>query len=175
VANSTPNDAAQHIASSLIPWTYAICEQEGHRTRVVSNHLIAESLLLKRRYVVTCDLLQERMDWEEEVGVIVREHLLADAGESLEAHPSIDTLEWQLGAPTIGVLFVLHKDKVPNLKPTRALFRVIGGTRRTTGELSAAIKVNLRTWAARSGLGHAPEVGIVTLLYVPPAGEAFRG
>jgi hypothetical protein len=73
------------------------------------------------------------------------------------------------------VLFVLHKDKVPNLKPTRALFRVIGGTRRTTGELSAAIKVNLRTWAARSGLGHAPEVGIVTLLYVPPASEAFRG
>jgi hypothetical protein len=129
VANRTPNDAAQHIASSLIPWTYAICEQEGHRTRVVSNHLIAESLLLKRRYVVTCDLLQERMDWEEEVGVIVREHLLADAGESLEAHPRIYALKWQLGAPTIRVLFVLHKDKVPNLKPTRALFRVIGGTR----------------------------------------------
>jgi hypothetical protein len=115
VANRTSNDAAQHIASPLIPWTYAIREQECHRTRVVSNHLIAESLLLKRRSVVAGDLLQERMDWEEEVGVIVREHLLADAGESLKTHPRINALEWQLGPPTIRVLFVLHKDKVPNL------------------------------------------------------------
>jgi hypothetical protein len=82
---------------------------------VVSNHLIAESLLLKRRSVMAGDLLQERMDWEEEVGVIVREHLLADASESLEPHPSVDTLKWKLGASTIRVLFVLHKDKVPNL------------------------------------------------------------
>ena len=75
------------------------------------------------------DLLEQRMDRDEEVSVVIGEHLLADAGESLQAHPRIDTLKWQLSAPPIRVLLVLHKDKVPNLKPTRALFRVIGGTR----------------------------------------------
>ena len=34
--------------------------------------------------------IDEHMDWEEEVHVIVRDHLLADAGEPLKTHPRIE-------------------------------------------------------------------------------------
>ena len=60
------------------------------------------------------DLAHRRMDRQEEVGVVVGEHLLRDAGETLKAHAGVDALERKLGAATIRVLLVLHKDEIPH-------------------------------------------------------------
>ena len=83
------------------------------------------------------------MDRHEEVGVVVGEHLLADARESLKAHPCINALKGELGAATISVLFVLHKDEVPDLQPAWALLRVIWCAVFPARKLSPAIKVDL--------------------------------
>ena len=83
------------------------------------------------------------MDRHEEVGVVIGEHLLADARESLKAHPCVNTLEGELGAAPISVLFVLHEDEVPDLQPAWALLRVIRCAVFPAGEISPAIEVDL--------------------------------
>ena len=83
------------------------------------------------------------MNRHEEVGVVIGEHLLANARKSLQAHPCVNTLEGELGAAPISVLFVLHEDEVPDLQPARALLRVIWCTLLSAREISPAIKVDL--------------------------------
>ena len=110
---------------------------------MIRNHLVAETLCLKLLCAVPGDLAQCGMDRHEEVGVVIGEHLLADARESLQAHPCVNTLEGELGAAPISVLFVLHEDEVPDLQPARALLRVIRCAVFPARKLSPAIKVDL--------------------------------
>ena len=143
MANGTTNDATKHVATPFIPGPDPIGEEEGDGSRVIRNHLVAEALRLKLFRPVSGDLAQCGVNRHEEVGVVIGEHLLADACESLKAHPCVNTLEGELGAAPISVLFVLHEDEVPDLQPARALLRVIWRTVFPAGEISAAIKVDL--------------------------------
>ena len=110
---------------------------------MISNHLVAETLCFKLFCGVPSDLAQRCVDRHEEIGVVVGEHLLADARESLKAHPRVNALKGELGAAAISVLFVLHEDEVPDLQPARALLRVIRCAVAPARKLSPAIKVNL--------------------------------
>ena len=143
MANSTTNDAAKHVATPFISGANSVGEEEGDGTRVVCDHLVAEALRLKLLRVLPCDLAQCGVDRHEEVGVVVGEHLLADARESLKAHPCVNALKGEFGAASISVLFVLHEDEVPDLQPARALLRVIRCAVAPARKLSPAIKVNL--------------------------------
>ena len=142
---------------------------------MIGDHLIAEALRVKLRHGVLGDLAHCGMDRQEEVGVVVGEHLLRNAGEALQTHAGIDALEREFGASPIWVLLVLHKDEIPHLEPTRAVLGVIWQTVGTTREVCAAIEVDLGAGAAGACLGHAPEVCIVPLVDVAPSCEAIGG
>ena len=143
MANGTTNDAAKHVATPFISGANPVGEEEGDSTGVIRNDLIAKALRLKLLCAVAGDLAQCGVDWHEEIGVVIGEHLLTDARKSLKAHPCVNTLEGELGAAPISVLFVLHKDEVPDLQPARALLRVVRRTVAPTGELSTTIKMDL--------------------------------
>ena len=169
------DDAAQDVATTFVPRTNAVGEQEGDGARVVGNHLIAEALRIKLGHGVLRDLAHCSMDRQEEISVVVGEHLLRDTGETLEAHAGIDALEWEFGAAAIGVLLVLHEDEIPHFEPTRAVLRMIWEAVRPAGEVGATIEVNLGAGAARARLRHAPEVRIVPLVDITPARESIGG
>ena len=175
MAHRAADDATQDVATTFISRPHAVGEQEGDGARVIGNHLIAEALRVKLRHRVLGDLAHRRMDWQEEVGVVVGEHLLRDAGKALKTHARIDALERKLGASTIWVLFVLHEDEIPDLEPTWAMLGVIWEAVGATREICATIKVNLGAGATRACLRHAPEVRIVPLVDVTPSCEAIGG
>ena len=54
--NGTTNDAAKHVATPFISGANSVGEEEGDGTRVVCDHLIAETLCLKLFRPVPCDL-----------------------------------------------------------------------------------------------------------------------
>ena len=56
MAYGTTNDAAKHVASPFISGANSVGEEEGDGTRVVCDHLIAETLCLKLFRPVPCDL-----------------------------------------------------------------------------------------------------------------------
>ena len=92
---------------------------------MIGNHLIAEALRVKLGHRVLRDLAHRGVDRQKEIGVVVGEHLLRNAGEALQAHAGIDALEREFGASAIRVLLVLHEDEIPHLEPTRAVLGVI--------------------------------------------------
>ena len=128
MAHRAADDAAQDVATTLIPRSHAVGEQEGHGARVISNHLIAEALRVKLGHRVLRDLAHCGMDRQEEVGVVVGEHLLRNAGETLQTHAGIDALEREFGTSAIRVLLVLHEDEIPHFEPSRAVLGVIWET-----------------------------------------------
>ena len=142
---------------------------------MVGNHLIAEALCVKFRHGVLRDLAHRGMDRQEEVGVVVGEHLLRNTGESFKAHAGVDALEREFGAAAIGVLLVLHEDEIPHFEPTRAVLRMIWEAVRPAGEIGTTIEVNLGAGAARTRLRHAPEVRIVPLVDITPTRESIGG
>ena len=175
MAHRAADDAAQDVATPLIPRSHPVGEQEGDGARVIGNHLIAEALRVKLGHRVLRDLAHRRVDRQEEVGVVVGEHLLRDAGEALQAHAGIDALEREFGASAIRVLLVLHEDEIPHLEPTRAVLRVVWETVGAAREICATIEVNLGAGAAWARLRHAPEVRIVPLVNVAPACQSIGG
>lgn len=123
--DGAPDDPTKHVAPSLVARSNPVGEQEGHGARVIGDHLIAEASRFELVRTVTCDRSERSMDGHEEIGVVVREHLLAHAGESLQPHAGVHALEGEFGSTTVGVLFVLHEDEIPDLQPARAPLRVV--------------------------------------------------
>ena len=175
MAHRAANDAAQDVATPLVPWSHAVGEQEGDGARVIGNHLIAEALRIKLGHGVLGDLAHRGVNRQKEVGVVIGKHLLRDAGKTLKAHAGVDALKWKLGAAAIRVLLVLHEYEIPHLKPTRAVFRVIWEAVGAAGEVCTAIEVDLGAGTTRTRFGHAPEVRVVPLVNVAPSCESIGG
>ncbi len=140
---------------------------------MIGDDLVAESLGLEGLRIVAQQVSHGGVDRREEVRVVVRGHPLDDAGEALQAHASVDRLHRQRHARAIGALLELHEDQVPDLKPAWAMLRMVRHAVRPFTELGSSIEMDLRAPPARAGLGHPPEVGVVALFYVAPAGDPF--
>ena len=113
------------------------------------------------------------MDRGEQIRVEVARHLLEDAGQALQPETCIDARERQ-GHATRGALVELHEDQVPELEPARAALGVVRDALRALGEVGAAIEVDLAARAARSGVGHPPEVAVVARVDVAPDRHSVR-
>ena len=113
------------------------------------------------------------MDGYEEVGVVVGGHALQHRGQALEAHARIDGLEGQLRTRPLERLVELHEHEVPDLQPARAGLGVVGHAARAFRVLDAAVEVDLAVGSAWAGVSHAPEVVVVAVVDVTPAGHAF--
>jgi hypothetical protein len=116
---------------------------------------------------VAQQLAHAGMDRREQVRVVVRRHLLEDARQALEAHPGVDARERQRDA-TVGQLVELHEHEVPDLEPARAVLEW-SGMQCGPSDSCGRVEVDLAARAARSGVGHPPEVVVVAVVDVAPA------
>ncbi len=166
VADGPPDELAQHVAATLVRGQHAIRDQERCGSRVVRDDLVAEALLLERVRVVAEQLAHPRVDRCKQVRVVVGRHLLDDAGQALEAHAGVDAGERE-GDATVRPLVELHEHEVPDLEPARAVLGMVGNTVRPFAQMRAAVEMDLAARAARTGLGHPPEVAVIAAVDVP--------
>ena len=115
VADPSPQDATQYVAAAFIGGKYAICQQEGHRTRVVREHAVADAFF-RIRVVVAADDLGDAIEHRrEEVGVVVGIRTLKHRGNSLESETCIDRRGRKRSELARGVTIELHEHQVPEL------------------------------------------------------------
>ena len=168
MADRPAQDPAQDVAATLVGRQDVVGDQEGDRPRVVGDDLVAEALGLERLGIVADQLAHPGVDRGEQVRVVVGGDLLEDARQPLEAHPGVDAGERQRDAP-VRSLVELHEHEVPDLEPARAVLAVVRHALGALGELEPTIEVDLAARAARSGVGHPPEVVVVAGVDVAPS------
>ena len=175
VPHRATHDPAQDIARAFVGGVDFLPDQEGHRPRVIGDHLVAEALALDRLGIVADEGREALDDRHEQIGPVVRIDALQDRRRSLEAHPRVDALEGQRRQRAVGGAVVLHEDQVPEFEPARTRLRVIRDAFGSLAELGAPVVVQLAARSARSGIGHLPEVVVVPDRDVPPAHDPIRG
>ncbi len=174
VAHGTPDDAAQHVAASLVRRHHAIGDEEGDGPRVVGDDLVAEALALEGIGVMLEQLAHARVDGHEHVGVVVGGRVLQHRGEAFEAHAGVDRLEGQLCPWPLDRLVELHEYEIPDLQPARAGLGVVGHAAGPLGILLPAVEVDLAVGSAGTRVGHAPEVVVVAVVDIAPSRHALR-
>ncbi len=174
VAHRAPNDAAQHVAGTLVRRGHALGQQEGHGARVIGDHLVAEALALDGLGVVTDELRQALDDRHEQIGPVVRVDALDCGRQALEPGAGVNALEREGREGPVRRPIELHEDEVADLQPARAVLRMVRDALRPLGELDTAVVVQLAAGPAGAGLAHAPEVLLVADRDVAPAHEPLR-
>jgi len=172
--DGAPQDPPEHVAATLVRRKHAVGDEERHRPRVVSDDLVAEALCLEVVRVVRQQIAHPGVDRRKKVRVVVRRDLLEDAGEPLEAQAGVHSGGGQRRQGSIEGELELHEHEIPDLQPARAMLRVVGRTEVTLAELLAAVEMDLRARPRRAGISHPPEVLLVSVLPVAPAGDALR-
>ena len=157
VAHRAAQQAAQHVAAALVAREDAVGDQEGHRARVVGDDAQRGRRLLVGAVVGAGDLLGERHEVAQDVGLEVRVHALQDRGDALEAHAGVDVLLGQRHERAVLGAVVLHEDEVPVLEVAVAV-AADRAVRAVAAELRALVVVELRARAARAGGAGGPEV-----------------
>ena len=107
-------------------------------------------------------------------------HVLADHGQTLQAHAGVDVLLGQLGVVALAVVVELGKDVVPDLHIAVAVAAglAVGAA---AAELLAAVVIDLRAGAAGTGavlpevvfLAHAVDAVLRDAHFVPPDVEGL--
>ncbi len=115
----------------------------------------------------------------EEVDFVVRVHVLLDRRQPLEAHAGVHARRRQRRHRELavgGLLPVeLHEHEIPDLDVAVAVF--VGRTRRPAPDRRSVVVEDLRARAARTGVGHLPEVvaRVLGALVVADAHDALGG
>src|SRR5690606_16371445 len=87
---------------------------------------------------------------------VVGMHALQHGGNALEAHAGVDTGFGQRFHVAGGIALELHENEVPDFDVAIAVF--FGRTRRPAPHVVAVVVENFGARAARTGVGHLPEV-----------------
>ena len=115
VADGSPKDATEDIASPFVRRKDAVGEQEPYGPGVVGQDAVAHRTLGRRGVGAShhlFDPLEERL---EEVGVVVRVGLLQDGGDPLQPRAGIDAWRGKRMQRSFRVPIELHEDQVPEL------------------------------------------------------------
>ena len=86
VADGAADDAAEHVAASLVPGNDAVDDQEGAGADVVGDHLQRIVREVLRPGLARCGADQVA----EQVDLVVRVHALQHRGDALQAHARVD-------------------------------------------------------------------------------------
>ena len=175
VAHGPADQAAEHIASTLVRWLHALADQEGHGPTVIGHHLVAEALRLDGLRIMAQVPGQSVDDRREQVGQVVAVHPLQDRGHPFEAHAGVHALERQRAQGAVRRPIELHEHQVPELEPARAVLRMIRNAFGSLAELGAPVVVDLAARPAGTGVGHLPEVVVVARRDVSPADDTIGG
>mmetsp|Transcript_14965 Transcript_14965/g.41000 ORF Transcript_14965/g.41000 Transcript_14965/m.41000 type:complete len:731 (+) Transcript_14965:541-2733(+) len=161
VPHGTPQDAAEHVAATVIGWNGPICEGDSQRADVVSDHTICHVhevrvSLANLTSVWPCAslLLDISKDTRKDVSVVVASLVHEHRRHTLEAHTCVDALGWELGEGAIDLPVELHEDIVPDLQDVW----VVHVDQRCGISPADAVVVDLCAWAAGTGVAHLPEV-----------------
>ena len=149
MAHCPADDAPQHVAAALVGRQYPVRDEEGDGPGVVGDDLVAEALRFEGVRVVAQQLQQPRVEWREQVGVVVAADTLDHRGEALQAHAGVDALEWQRHPLAGRPLVELHEHQVPDFQPARTVLAVIGDALRALGQVCATVVVDSRCTGRR--------------------------
>ena len=149
VADSTAQDAAQHVAAAFVRGQDAVHDHDGHGTGMVSDDLERDIRLLVFAVLDACNFGSVFDNRIKEVRLEVRLLVLNDGSETLEAAARIDVLMGEVLVGTVFLTVVLREDEVPDFKVTVAVAADSAG-RFAAAALFAKVDVNLGVRTARA-------------------------
>ncbi|KAG0924107.1 hypothetical protein G6F32_014040 [Rhizopus arrhizus] len=152
MAQGAADDTAQHVTAAFVGRQHAVDDQERTGADVIGDH--AQRLVLQvGRTGQLRRLADQRL---EQVDLIVGMHVLQDRRQALQAHAGIDTGARQARHVAGGVALELHEHQVPDFDEAVAV--LIRGARGAAGDMVAVVVEDLGARAARTRVGHLPEV-----------------
>ena len=109
----------------------------------------------------------------EQVDLVVAVHVLQHGGQALHAHAGVHARLRQLVHHARFVAVELHEHQVPDFNEAVAVF--LGRARRAAPDVGAVVVEDLGARAARTHVGHLPEVvrGVARALVVADADDAL--
>ena len=158
--DGTTQQAAQHVAATLVRGQDAVGDHERDRTAVIGHDAQAQIGGLVLAVFDAGQTLAHADQAAQHVGIVVVRDALHDGGHALKAHAGVDVLGLKRGQRTVLLAVVLGEHAVPILKEAIAIAtRLAVGIAATY--LGALIEVDLGARAARAGRSGAPEVVIL--------------
>ena len=149
------HDPPQHVAAVLVRGHHAVGDQERHRAAVVGEDPQRAVDRVLGAVAAARELLAERDQRRELVGLEHRPLVLEDRREPVEPETGVDVLGRQRRQRVDRVLVELHEHEVPVLEEALVLAagQIVG-----LAEVEPAVEVQLRARAARAGRPDLPEV-----------------
>src|SRR5262249_43246470 len=145
LTNSAPHDFPQNITPAFVGRNYAIADEKSRGANVVRDNPKRSvgsagcAVLDIKDFASTVD------DWAEQVGFVVANLSLEDAGDSLEPHSSIDRWLREWSEMTLRITIELHKNQVPDLHVPAAVARKRAIRVAQFARVCSKIVIDLRT------------------------------
>ena len=170
MAGRPAEEPPQHVAPALVGGEHAVADHEGGRADVVGDDPQGHVLLRGLAVVGVGDLRHLIGDVHDGVHIEEGGHVLAHAGQPLQAHAGVDVLLLELGVVALPVVVELGEHHVPHLDIAVAV-AAHGAARLAAAVLGAAVIVDLGAGAAGAG-AVLPEVVLLAELEDALGGDA---
>ena len=170
VAGGPAEQAAEHIAPALVGGQHAVADHEGGGADVVGDHPEGHILLVALAVPGPGDFADLVGDVHDGVHIEQGGHVLAHAGQPLQAHAGVDVLLLELGVVALPVVVELGEDDVPHLDIPVAV-AAHGAAGLAAAPLGPPVVVDLRAGAAGTG-AVLPEVVLLAELEDAVGGDA---
>ena len=180
VAGGPAQQAAQHIAPALVGGEHPVADHKGGGADVVGDDPQGHVHTVALAVGGPGELGDLVGDVHHRVHVKQGGHLLAHAGQALQAHAGVDVLLLELGVVALAVVVELGEDDVPHLDIPVAV-AAHGTAGLAAAPLGAPVVVDLGAGAAGAG-AVLPEVVLLAELedavlgdadLIPPDGEGL--
>src|SRR5690606_9146533 len=152
VANGAADDAAQHVAATLVAGDHPVGDQKTAGTDMVGQHLQRRVVEVGGRSLPGSNADQRL----EQVDLVVAVDVLEHRRNPLQPHAGVHAGLGPRVRPPRFVAVVLHEHVVPDLDVTVAVFlRGAGGA---APDIRAVVVEDLGAGATGAGVPHHPEV-----------------
>ncbi len=169
------DQAAQHVAPTLVGGHDAVGEQEGDRAAVVADDAQGGVVLVVVAVGHPGDLGGGADDGLEQVDVEIGVHALDHGRDAFQAHAGVDAGPGQ-GHAVAGLdLVELHEHEVPDFQVAVAVAGADAAVRAAAHFLAPVVH-DFRAGAAGAGVAHGPEVILLAQAedaFVGQAGDLF--
>ena len=150
MAGSAAQQTAQHIAAALIGGQNTVTNHKSSGADMVGDHAERHILGIGFAVVGMGDLADLVGDVHDGVHVKQRGNILANTGQTLQAHAGVDVLLLELGVVVLAVVVELGEHHVPHLNIAVAV-AAYGAAGLAAAPLFTAVIVDLRAGTAGAG------------------------